>query len=43
MLSGEERAQRKQKMKLFYGATGGLVCVFALLLVAEFVQRGLTA
>lgn len=43
MLSSEERAQRKQKMKLFYGATGGLVCVFALLLVAEFVQRGLTA
>ena len=30
-------------MKLFYGATGGLVGVFALLLVAEFVQRGMTA
>ena len=43
MLNAEEREQRKQKMKLFYGASGGLVCVFALLLVAEFVQRGLTA
>lgn len=43
MLTGEERIQRKQKMKYFYGASGGLVCVFALLLVAEFVQRGLTA
>ncbi|WP_373476160.1 XrtA system polysaccharide chain length determinant [Sphingorhabdus sp.] len=43
MLNAEERQQRKQKMKLFYGASGGLVCVFALLLVAEFVQRGLTA
>jgi polysaccharide biosynthesis transport protein len=43
MLTGEERMQRKQRMKLFYGASGGLVCVFALLLVAEFVQRGLTA
>lgn len=43
MLTGEERAQRKQRMKLFYGASGGLVGVFALLLVAEFVQRGLTA
>lgn len=43
MLGSEERAQRKQKMKLFFGASGGLVCVFALLLVAEFVQRGLTA
>jgi polysaccharide biosynthesis transport protein len=43
MLTGDERTQRKQKMKLFYGATGGLVGVFGLLLVAEFVQRGLTA
>lgn len=43
MLGVEEREQRKQKMKLFYGASGGLVGVFALLLVAEFVQRGLTA
>jgi polysaccharide biosynthesis transport protein len=43
MLTGEERVQRKQRMKLFYGASGGLVCVFVLLLVAEFVQRGLTA
>jgi polysaccharide biosynthesis transport protein len=43
MLTGEEREQRKHKMKLFYGATGGLVGVFALLLVVEFVQRGLTA
>lgn len=43
MLTGEERIQRKQKMKYFYGASGGLVGVFGLLLVAEFVQRGLTA
>jgi polysaccharide chain length determinant protein (PEP-CTERM system associated) len=43
MLTSEERAQRKQRMKLFYGASAGLACVFALLLVAEFVQRGLTA
>ena len=39
----EDRAQLQQKMKLFYGASGGLLGVFALLLVAEFVQRGLTA
>ncbi|MBL0924747.1 MAG: chain-length determining protein [Sphingomonadaceae bacterium] len=43
MLTAEEREQRKQKMNYFFGATGGLVGVFALLLVAEFVQRGLTA
>ena len=43
MLTGAERIARRQKMKLFYGATGGLVGVFALLMVAEFVQRGMTA
>ncbi len=43
MLTGAERVARRQKMKLFYGATGGLVGVFALLLVVEFVQRGMTA
>jgi polysaccharide biosynthesis transport protein len=43
MLTGEERAARKQKMKYFYGASGALFGAFTLLLVAEFVQRGLTA
>ena len=43
MLTGAERLARRQKMKLFYGATGGLVGVFALLLVVEFIQRGMTA
>ena len=43
MLTAAERAARRQKMKLFYGATGGLVGVFALLLVVEFIQRGMTA
>ncbi len=43
MLTDAERVARKQKMKLFYSATGGLVGVFALLLVVEFVQRGMTA
>ncbi len=43
MLTGEQRVQRKQKMKLFYGASAGLVAVCAMLLVAEFIQRGMTA
>ncbi len=43
MLTGEQRAERKQKMKLFYGASAGLVAVCAMLLVAEFIQRGMTA
>lgn len=43
MLNNEQREERKRKLKLFYGGTAGLVGVFVLLLVAEFVQRGLTA
>lgn len=43
MLTGEQRVQRKQKMKLFLGASAGLVAVCAMLLVAEFIQRSLTA
>ena len=43
MLTGEQRAQRRQKMKLFFGASAGLVAVCAVLVVAEFIQRGLTA
>jgi polysaccharide chain length determinant protein (PEP-CTERM system associated) len=43
MLTSEERAERKHKLKLFYSASAGLVCIFALLMIAEFVQRGLTA
>lgn len=43
MLNSEQRAERKRKLKLFYSGTAALVGVFVLLLVAEFVQRGLTA
>ncbi len=43
MLNNAQRDERARKMKLFYSGTGALVGVFALLLVAEFVQRGLTA
>lgn len=43
MLTDADRAARRQKMKLFYGASAGLVGVCALLMVAEFIQRGMTA
>jgi polysaccharide biosynthesis transport protein len=43
MLNGEQRSERKKKMKLFYGGASALVGVFALLLVAEFIQRSVTA
>ena len=41
MLTGEQRIERKRKLKLFFGGTCALVGVFVLLLVVEFIQRGL--
>lgn len=43
MLTSAQRGDRTRKLRLLYGAFGGLVGVFALLLVVEFVQRGMTA
>jgi polysaccharide biosynthesis transport protein len=41
MLTSEQRVERKRKLKLFFGGTAALVGVFVLLIVVEFVQRGL--
>ena len=41
MLTGEQRIERKRKLKLFFGGTAALVGVFVMLLVVEFIQRGL--
>ena len=41
MLTGEQRIERKRKLKLFFGGTAALVGVFVLLLVVEFIQRGM--
>lgn len=43
MLTSAQREERKRRMKLFAGAASGLVGVFALLLVVEFIQRGMAA
>lgn len=43
VLTVPERAERKRKLMLFAGGAGGLVAMFALLLVVEFVQRGMVA
>jgi polysaccharide biosynthesis transport protein len=43
MLTKVQRTERARKMRLLYGGFGGLVGVFALLLVVEFIQRGMTA
>jgi polysaccharide chain length determinant protein (PEP-CTERM system associated) len=42
MLTGAQRTERKRKLKLFYGGAMALGGVFALLLVAEFIQRSVT-
>ncbi len=39
MLTGEQRVERRRKMALFFAGAGGLVGVYALLNVVEFVQR----
>lgn len=43
ILTSAQRSIRKKKMRLFYGGTGALVGVFALLMVVEFIQRGMVA
>jgi polysaccharide biosynthesis transport protein len=43
MLNGAQREERKKKMRLFFGGSAALVGVFALLMVVEFIQRGMTA
>jgi polysaccharide biosynthesis transport protein len=41
MLTSEQRVERKRKLQLFFGGTVALVGVFVMLIVVEFVQRGL--
>jgi len=43
ILTSAQREARKKKMRFFYGGTGALVGVFALLMVVEFIQRGMVA
>jgi polysaccharide chain length determinant protein (PEP-CTERM system associated) len=43
VLTKTQREIRKKKMRFFYGAVGSLVGIFSLLMVVEFVQRGMVA
>jgi polysaccharide biosynthesis transport protein len=43
MLTSVQRKDRARKLRLLYGAFGGLIGVFGLLMVVEFIQRGMTA
>jgi polysaccharide chain length determinant protein (PEP-CTERM system associated) len=42
MLTSAQRDERKRKLRLFYSGAGALGGVFALLIVAEFIQRSVT-
>jgi polysaccharide chain length determinant protein (PEP-CTERM system associated) len=43
VITRDEGRSRKKKLRLFYGGAAALVGVYALLLVVEFVQRGMVA
>ena len=43
MLTSAQREERKRRMKLFVGGASGLIGVFALLMMVEFIQRGMAA
>jgi polysaccharide chain length determinant protein (PEP-CTERM system associated) len=43
MLNSAQRDDRKKKMRLFVGGAAALAGVFVLLVVVEFIQRGMTA
>ncbi len=43
MLTSAQRVERKRKMRMFVGGTSALVGAFVLLVVVEFVQRGMAA
>jgi hypothetical protein len=43
MLTSAQRDERKKKLKMFAGGVSALVGVFALLVVVEFIQRGMAA
>jgi polysaccharide biosynthesis transport protein len=43
MLTGAQRIDRKRKMRLFVGGSGALMIAFAVLVVVEFIQRGMAA
>lgn len=43
ILTAPEREQRRKKLAWFAGGAGGLVGMFVLLLLVEFIQRGMVA
>lgn len=43
VLTSTQRAVRKKNLRMFYGTSGALFGVFGLLMIVEFVQRGMVA
>lgn len=43
ILTSVQREARKKKMRMFFSGTGALFGVFTLLMVVEFIQRGMVA
>ncbi|MEH6791167.1 XrtA system polysaccharide chain length determinant [Parasphingorhabdus sp.] len=43
ILTNAQRAINKKKLRVFYGTTGALFGVFGMLMIVEFIQRGMVA
>ena len=43
VLTNAQRAINKKKLRIFFGTSGALVGVFAMLMIVEFIQRGMVA
>jgi succinoglycan biosynthesis transport protein ExoP len=43
ILTSSQRAIRKKKLRIFYGTSGALFGVFGMLMIVEFIQRGMVA
>jgi polysaccharide biosynthesis transport protein len=41
MLTSEQRTDRKKKLALFFTGTAALIGVCVILIIVEFIQRGL--
>ena len=43
VLTSVQRAARERKLRIFYGTSGALFGVFGMLMIVEFIQRGMVA
>ena len=43
IMTNAQRAINKKKLRIFYGTSGALFGVFGMLMIVEFIQRGMVA